>query len=98
MYKRQILDILRALALLGIVTVHAHDHFNLYLPMLAAVANWRSRASFVLPGLLFNPDATSSPVKDVYKRQVELRTWTAQETPLLARRNLEIREIGRAHV
>ena len=28
-----ILDILRALALLGIVIVHAHDHFNLYLPM-----------------------------------------------------------------
>ena len=28
-----ILDILRALALLGIVIVHTHDHFNLYLPM-----------------------------------------------------------------
>ena len=26
------------------------------------------------------------------KETVELRTWTAQETPLLARRNLEIRD------
>ena len=27
-----------------------------------------------------------------WKETVELRTWTAQETPLLARRNLEIRD------
>lgn len=30
-----------------------------------------------------------------WKETVELRTWTAQETPLLARRNLEIRDAGR---
>lgn len=29
-----------------------------------------------------------------WKETVELRTWTAQETPLLARRNLEIRDAG----
>ena len=39
-----ILDILRALALLGIVTVHAHDHFNLYLPMPPA-EGWQAAAN-----------------------------------------------------
>ena len=39
-----ILDILRALALLGIVIVHAHDHFNLYLPVLPA-AGWQAAAN-----------------------------------------------------
>lgn len=39
-----ILDILRALALLGIVIVHAHDHFNLYLPM-PAETGWQAAAS-----------------------------------------------------
>lgn len=38
-----ILDILRALALLGIVIVHAHDHFNLYLPVPAATG-WQAAA------------------------------------------------------
>ena len=39
-----ILDILRALALLGIVIVHAHDHFNLYLPMPPA-EGWQAAAN-----------------------------------------------------
>ena len=56
-----ILDILRALALLGIVTVHAHDHFKLYLPMPPAegwqdaansAADWAYEHLFVLPSLL----------------------------------------------
>ena len=42
-----ILDILRALALLGIVTVHAHDHFNLYLPMPPA-EGWQAAANSCL--------------------------------------------------
>ena len=39
-----ILDILRALALLGIVIVHTHDHFNLYLPMPPA-EGWQAAAN-----------------------------------------------------
>lgn len=39
-----ILDILRALALLGIVIVHAHDHFNLYLPVPPA-EGWQAAAN-----------------------------------------------------
>lgn len=39
-----VLDILRALALLGIVIVHAHDHFNLYLPPLPA-SGWQAAAN-----------------------------------------------------
>jgi len=39
-----ILDILRALALLGIVIVHTHDHFNLYLPMPPA-EGWQAVAN-----------------------------------------------------
>ena len=39
-----ILDILRALALLGIVIVHTHDHFNLYLPMPPA-EEWQAAAN-----------------------------------------------------
>lgn len=46
-----ILDILRALALLGIVIVHTHDHFNLYLPQpetdgWQAVANSLANCSY----------------------------------------------------
>lgn len=41
-----ILDILRALALLGIVIVHAHDHFNLYLPVPPA-EGWQAAANSV---------------------------------------------------
>ena len=56
-----ILDILRALALLGIVIVHAHDHFNLYLPMPPAegwlatangAANWMYENLFVSKSFL----------------------------------------------
>lgn len=39
-----ILDILRALALLGIVIVHAHDRFNLYLPIPPS-EGWQSAAN-----------------------------------------------------
>ena len=39
-----ILDILRALALLGIVIVHTHDHFHLYLPMPPA-EGWQAAAN-----------------------------------------------------
>lgn len=39
-----ILDILRALALLGIVIVHTHDHFNLHLPMPPA-EGWQAAAN-----------------------------------------------------
>lgn len=39
-----ILDILRALALLGIVIVHTHDHFNLYLPASPA-EGWQAAAN-----------------------------------------------------
>lgn len=56
-----ILDILRALALLGIVIVHAHDHFNLYLPEPPAdgwqagatqMANWMYANLFVSKSFL----------------------------------------------